>query len=57
MGDDDKAQNKVQDLRGKVKETVGDATNDEALADQGRRDQASSDIKQAGEKIKDAFKH
>jgi uncharacterized protein YjbJ (UPF0337 family) len=57
MGNDDKADNKVQDLRGKVKEKVGDATDDPALEEQGKRDQASSDLKQAGEKVKDAFKH
>jgi uncharacterized protein YjbJ (UPF0337 family) len=57
MGDDDKADNKLQDLRGKAKEKVGQATDDEALERQGRSDQASSDLKQAGEKVKDAFKH
>ena len=56
MGDDDKVDNKVQDLRGKAKEKVGQVTDDEALERQGRNDQASSDLKQAGEKVKDAFK-
>ena len=56
MGNDDKTENKVQELRGKAKEAVGNATDDEALRDQGRRDQSSSDLKQAGEKVKDAFK-
>jgi uncharacterized protein YjbJ (UPF0337 family) len=57
MGSDDKADNKLQDLRGQVKETIGEATDDEAPAQQGRRDQAGADLKQAGEKVKDAFKH
>jgi uncharacterized protein YjbJ (UPF0337 family) len=56
MGNDDKVQNKVDELRGKAKESVGDATDDPALAEQGRRDQSASDLKQAGEKVKDAFK-
>lgn len=56
MGNDDKAENKVQEFRGKAKEAVGNATDDEALSEQGRRDQSSSDLKQAGEKVKDAFK-
>jgi len=56
MGDDDKLENKAEELRGKAKETVGEATDDEALAAQGRRDQSTSNLKQAGEKVKDAFK-
>ena len=57
MGADDKAGNKVEDLRGQMKETVGEATDDEALENQGRREQAGADLKQAGEKVKDAFKN
>lgn len=55
MGLDDKAENKAEDLRGKAKEAVGRATDDEEMEAQGRADQAKSDIKQAGEKVKDAF--
>jgi uncharacterized protein YjbJ (UPF0337 family) len=57
MGIDDKIGNKSEDLRGKLKEAVGRATDDQELEAQGKGDQAKSDIKQAGEKIKDAFKH
>jgi uncharacterized protein YjbJ (UPF0337 family) len=57
MGIDDKLDNAAEDLRGKAKEGVGRATGDEELEAQGRGDQAKSDVKQAGEKIKDAFKH
>jgi uncharacterized protein YjbJ (UPF0337 family) len=57
MGLDDKAQNKVEDLRGKAKEAVGHATGDEELEAQGRGDQMKSDAKQAAEKVKDVFKH
>ena len=56
MGLDDKIENKVDEARGKAKEGVGKATDDEALEAQGRRDQAEADLKQAGEKVKDAFK-
>lgn len=56
MGDDDKTRNKVDELRGKAKEKVGRATDDPALEEQGRRDQTTSNLKQAGEKVKDAFK-
>ena len=57
MGLDDKIDNKAEDLRGKAKEAVGRATDDEELEAQGRTDQSKSDLKQAGEKLKDAFKH
>ena len=56
MGNDDKISNKAEELRGKAKEAVGDATGDDALASQGDREQRKSSIKQAGEKVKDAFK-
>jgi tRNA (adenine57-N1/adenine58-N1)-methyltransferase len=56
MGTDDKIENKGEELRGKAKEAVGKATDDEELEAQGRGDQAKADVKQAGEKIKDAFK-
>jgi uncharacterized protein YjbJ (UPF0337 family) len=48
---------KTEDLRGKAKEAVGEVTNDEELERQGKVDQAKSDLKEAGEKVKDAFKH
>ncbi len=56
MGLDDKADNKKEDLGGKAKEAVGKATGDESLERQGKTDQSKSDLKQAGEKVKDAFK-
>jgi uncharacterized protein YjbJ (UPF0337 family) len=56
MGADDKIDNKAEQLKGKVKEGVGRATDDESLETEGRADQASGNLKQAGEKIKDVFK-
>ena len=56
MGNDDKVENKAEELKGKVKEGVGDATDNEQLQAEGRADQASGNLKQAGEKVKDAFK-
>ncbi len=53
----DKIKNTVQDAQGKTKEAVGDATGDHELENQGKGDQAKSDLKDAGEKVKDAFKH
>lgn len=55
MSTGDKADNKLQDLGGKAKEAVGGATGDEELEAQGKTDQGKADLKQAGEKVKDAF--
>jgi len=56
MTDKDKVSNKAQELRGKAKEGIGDATDDRPLERQGKADQAKGNLKQAGEKVKDAFK-
>ena len=56
MGRDDKTNNKVEEIRGEAKEKVGRATGDDALKRQGERDQSKADLKQAGEKVKDAFR-
>jgi uncharacterized protein YjbJ (UPF0337 family) len=56
MGLDDKMKNKSEAVTGKVKEGTGKVTDDERLENEGKVDQAKSDIKQAGEKVKDAFK-
>jgi uncharacterized protein YjbJ (UPF0337 family) len=57
MGASDKLRNTVEEAKGKVKESVGDAKDDERLQAEGRSDQSkAADIKQAGENVKDAFK-
>lgn len=56
MGIDDKIKNKGQELRGKGKERTGEATGDRDLQAEGQNDQSKADLKQAGEKVKDAFK-
>ena len=53
MGTQDKASNKLQDIKGKVEETVGRATGDEDLENEGRTDQAKASLKDVGEKVKD----
>jgi len=55
MGIDEKADNKAEELKGKGKATVGDATDDKDLQAKGRAQQAKGSMKQAGEKVKDAF--
>ena len=56
MSTGDKIDNKAEDVAGKVKEGVGKATDDEKLETEGKTDQASASVKQAGEKIKDVFR-
>jgi uncharacterized protein YjbJ (UPF0337 family) len=56
MGKDDKAHNKVDEIRGNAKEKIGEATGDPALERQGEREQTGANLKQAGEKVKDAFR-
>ena len=57
MGLDDKLKNTAQNLQGKGKESAGKATDDERLEAEGKGDQLSANLKQAGEKVKDAFKN
>ena len=52
----DKLSNKAEELKGQGKEHVGGATGDEDLQAEGKADQASGNLKQAGEKVKDVFK-
>ena len=54
MGTQDKASNKLQDLKGKAEETVGKATGDEDLENEGKADQVKASVKDIGEKVKDA---
>lgn len=56
MGIVDKAKNAAEDVTGKVKEAVGDITGDKDTQAEGQADQTKSDLKQAGENVKDAFK-
>jgi uncharacterized protein YjbJ (UPF0337 family) len=57
MGLGDKIENTAEKAGGKGKEAAGSVTGDESLKNEGKADQASADVKQAGEKVKDAFKH
>ena len=57
MGLSDKLNNAKDDLVGKAKEAAGKGTDNERLEAEGKGDQSAADVKQAGEKVKDAFKH
>jgi uncharacterized protein YjbJ (UPF0337 family) len=53
---EDKAKNKAQEIKGDIKEGAGRISGDRDLEAEGRVDQAAGNIKQAGEKTKDAVK-
>ncbi|MEV0390896.1 CsbD family protein [Nonomuraea sp. NPDC050643] len=57
MGIKSKISNKAKELKGKAKERTGEATDDKILRDEGKTEKVKSNLKQAGEKVKDAFKH
>jgi uncharacterized protein YjbJ (UPF0337 family) len=50
----DKAKDAAQKLMGQGKQAMGERTNNPDMAAEGQRDQAAGDLKQAGEKAKDA---
>jgi uncharacterized protein YjbJ (UPF0337 family) len=56
MATTDKAKNTTQQAKGKVKELAGGATGNNTLQAKGKADQTKGNLKQAGEKVKDAFK-
>jgi uncharacterized protein YjbJ (UPF0337 family) len=51
----DKLKNKSQAAKGDAKEKVGDATDNQQWQAEGKADSASGNLKQAGEKVKDAL--
>jgi uncharacterized protein YjbJ (UPF0337 family) len=55
MGWEDKLKNKKDEVKGAAKENLGKATDDEQMEREGQSDQTNSNLKQAGEKVKDAF--
>jgi uncharacterized protein YjbJ (UPF0337 family) len=56
MAATDKAKNSAQRVKGKVEELVGKVTRDDRLRIKGKADQMKANLKQAAEKVKDAFK-
>ncbi|WP_313280662.1 CsbD family protein [Timonella senegalensis] len=57
MGIGDKISNAAEEAKGKVKEATGKMTDNERLEAEGKIDQAKANAKQAGEDVKDTFKH
>ncbi|NNN02054.1 MAG: CsbD family protein [Acidimicrobiaceae bacterium] len=56
MSSVDKSKNKAQITKGKIKASLGKATRNDKLMADGQIDQLKGHVKQAGEKVKDAFK-
>ena len=55
MGFEDKAKTKIDEFGGKVKEAIGKATGDESTENEGKSDQVKANLRDAAEKVKDAF--
>jgi uncharacterized protein YjbJ (UPF0337 family) len=51
-----KTRNAAQKAKGQVKEAAGRATGDRRLGAEGRSDKTRANLKQAGEKVKDALR-
>jgi uncharacterized protein YjbJ (UPF0337 family) len=52
-----KIAHKTEAVKGSAKKTAGRATGSRRLKAEGRGDQTKGNLKQAGAKVKDAFKH
>ena len=56
VGSKDKLENTADTKLGEAKEAMGKAKDDDDLQAEGKADQTKGNLKQAGEKVKDAFK-
>jgi uncharacterized protein YjbJ (UPF0337 family) len=56
MATSNKAKNSAQLAKGKVKTAAAKVTGNDRLRAEGKADQMKGNLKQAGEKVKDAFR-
>jgi uncharacterized protein YjbJ (UPF0337 family) len=56
MTAEDKLKNAADSAKGAAKDFAGRIKDDESLESEGKTDRAKADLKQAGQKVKDAFK-
>jgi uncharacterized protein YjbJ (UPF0337 family) len=56
VGFEDKAKNKIDEIGGKAKQAIGKATGDESTENEGKSEQVKANLKDAAEKVKDAFR-
>jgi uncharacterized protein YjbJ (UPF0337 family) len=52
-----KIRHKAQTAKGEAKKSTGRVTGNRRLRTRGRAEKVTGDAKQAGDKVKDAFKH
>ena len=52
----DKFRDRAQVLRGRIKRNMGDVTGNRRLQAEGSADKVMGNLRQAGEKVKDAFR-
>jgi uncharacterized protein YjbJ (UPF0337 family) len=57
MTAENKVKNAADSAKGAAKDLAGRIKDDKSLEAEGKKDRAKADLKQAGEKVKDAFKH
>ncbi len=56
MGAVRKVENTAEQARGRAKQAAGKVTGDDRLRVEGKADEMKGDLRQAGEKVKEAFK-
>ena len=56
MGFADRMDNKARELRGRIKRNAGQVTGDPRLEAEGTAEEMGGNLRQVGEKIKDAFR-
>ncbi len=56
MSFEDKLRHKAQELRGRIKRNAGEVSGDRRLEAEGSAEEMKGSLKQAGEKVKDAFR-
>ena len=56
MSKADKIKAKAQEVKGTAKQRIGEDTDDKSLQAKGKAEKVKGNLKQAGEKAKDAFK-
>jgi len=56
MGLGKKAKNKAKVIKGNTKKHAGKATGNKRLKTEGKADEVTGNLKNAGEKVKDAFR-
>jgi uncharacterized protein YjbJ (UPF0337 family) len=55
MGFADRFSHKAQEMRGRIKRNAGEVTGDRELEAEGRSDEVRGQLKQTGDRIKDAL--